>query len=195
MPGPRARPPRAPEAGLPPHRLLATRGCPARCRPCPERTGRRLACPPDPARWPSVRLPAPSRHVRRGALPGPGRHGEAGGGARPVRRHRGVGKLTATVSAERLTATPPSGMLTTAGHTEYQEPGGTATMTEQNQTPDISADDTDTEGHMRRGDDDTDTDTEGHMRRGDDDTDTDTEGHMRRGDDDTDDTEGHMRRT
>ncbi len=54
-------------------------------------------------------------------------------------------------------------------------------MTEQNQTPDISADDTDTEGHMRRGDEDTDTDT-------------DTEGHMRRGDDDTDDTEGHMRR-
>ena len=56
-------------------------------------------------------------------------------------------------------------------------------MTEQNQTPDISADDdTDTEGHLRRGDDDTDTDdTEGHLRRGDDDTDTDdTEGHLRR---------------
>jgi hypothetical protein len=69
--------------------------------------------------------------------------------------------------------------------TATQEVG---TMTDQNQTPDITVDE-DTKGHVRARDDD---DVEGHgARRGDDD---DVEGHgARRGDDD--DVEGHFRRS
>ena len=44
-------------------------------------------------------------------------------------------------------------------------------MTEQNQTPGITADDS--QGHVIRGDED----TEGHFIRGDEDDDDDTEGH------------------
>ncbi len=53
-------------------------------------------------------------------------------------------------------------------------------MTEQNQTPDITADDStdDAEGHVLRSRDDENDDTEGHLLRSrDDDDDDDAEGH------------------
>jgi hypothetical protein len=77
--------------------------------------------------------------------------------------------------------------------TATQEVG---TMTDQNQTPDITVDE-DVEGHGRARDDDTeghvhrDDDVEGHVHKGDDSDDV--EGHVHKGDDSDDDAEGHMR--
>jgi hypothetical protein len=57
---------------------------------------------------------------------------------------------------------------------------GRHAMTEQNMIPD-TADDfiDDTEGHLRRDDQDDADDTEGHLRRDDQDDADDTEGHLR----------------